>query len=156
MPPPSTRSTDVWSATHRSAATVHTPQIPRRSARMTHLCSFTMTHTKNTTWRWARAARAMSSTPKACGVLSHHPRRRCVRSSVAKGKRPKARGRGAPWRALCRAPNLVPGPLQPLAHAKMRRWPTPRWATFGEHTRVNSRECPSRYGAGGNRSSVVS
>src|SRR6266699_5815720 len=42
---------------------------------MTHLCSFKVTHTKNTIWRRARISEAISSTPQACGVVFHHPRR---------------------------------------------------------------------------------
>jgi len=48
---------------------------PRRSREMTHLCSFKVTHTKNTIWRRARISEAISSTPQACGVVFHHPRR---------------------------------------------------------------------------------
>lgn len=37
---------------------------------MTHLCSFRVTHTKNTIWRSARTGRAISSTPKACKAFT--------------------------------------------------------------------------------------
>ena len=44
----------------------------------------------------------------------------------------------------------APGPRQHLARAKTRRclapngsFARPGWVTFGEHTRVNSRECRS-------------
>src|SRR2546427_12586087 len=49
--------------------------MPRRSREMTHLCSFKVTHTKNTIWRRARISEAISSTPQACGVVFNHPRR---------------------------------------------------------------------------------
>jgi hypothetical protein len=55
--------------------------IPRRSARMTHLCSLRLTHTKNTICRRARDGPAISSTPKACGLIFQHPRRRRVTPS---------------------------------------------------------------------------
>jgi hypothetical protein len=49
---------------------------PRRSAKVTHFCSFKLPHTKNTIWRRANSGPALSSTPQACGVVSRHPRRR--------------------------------------------------------------------------------
>src|SRR5260370_26912752 len=41
---------------------------PRRSREMTHLCSFKVTHTKNTICLRARISAAISSTPQACGA----------------------------------------------------------------------------------------
>jgi len=49
---------------------------PRRSARVSHFCSFKVTHTENTIWNgilpagkeWA----AISSAPKACALHFHH------------------------------------------------------------------------------------
>jgi hypothetical protein len=57
-------------------------QSPRRSARMTHLCSVRVTHTKNTICPRARERAAISSTPKACVLPFRDPRRRRVRCSA--------------------------------------------------------------------------
>src|SRR5208337_1883955 len=55
---------------------------PRRSAKVTHFCSFKVTHTENTIWnaisRGADYGPALSSTPQACRVDLRHPRRRRV------------------------------------------------------------------------------
>ena len=57
-------------------------QLPRRSAKVTHFCSFKVTHTENTIWnsflRGADYGPALSSTPQACGLDLRHPRRRRV------------------------------------------------------------------------------
>jgi hypothetical protein len=52
---------------------------------VTHFCSFKVTHTENTIWnrilptaKWA----TLSSTPKACGLLFHHPVAGRVEGSV--------------------------------------------------------------------------
>lgn len=50
--------------------------IPRRSPEMTHLGSATVTHTKNRICRGASARGALSSTPKACKLLTFQGRRR--------------------------------------------------------------------------------
>jgi hypothetical protein len=44
---------------------------PRRSREMTHFCSLRLTHTKNR-FAHGQTSPATSSTPQACGVLSHH------------------------------------------------------------------------------------
>ena len=48
---------------------------------MTHLCSDRVTHTENTNWNRilpvGKECTAISSTPKACGLISHLPPEAC-------------------------------------------------------------------------------
>jgi hypothetical protein len=89
---------------------------------------------------------AISSTPQACGVASLHPRQRRVRHSpccVWAGDRIAA---GPATATLARR--------HESALAMRRQHPTGRgwWVTFGEQSRVISRECrrcgPSQFGYG--------
>jgi len=67
------------------ACLVRTPLcaiLPRRSAKVTHFCSFKVTHAENTILNaiscGADYGPALSSTPQACGLDLRHPRRRRV------------------------------------------------------------------------------
>ena len=86
----------VWVADHRCSWAIPTcgwkpngarSTKPRRSARVTYLCSVRVTHTENTIWRRARREPAISSTPKARGLIFPHPRQRRVTPSLFKANR---------------------------------------------------------------------
>jgi hypothetical protein len=122
---------------------------PRRSARMTHFCSLRLTHTKNTFCRRARDGANdiihaegvrgdfPSSAPKARNALTSQEEAACV------GERLDAGGRqGQPAQHLpCDKKALLPGDKTPP------NWPW-WWVTFGEQSRVISRECRSTDWAG--------
>ena len=56
----------VWQVYADSA-----PPKPRRSPRVTHICSFEVTRTQNMIWRRTRKMTAMSSAPKVRSGISH-------------------------------------------------------------------------------------
>src|SRR5713226_3108510 len=111
---------------------------------MTHLCSFKVTHTKNTIWRRARISEAISSTPQACGVVFHHPRRSVRKVPIfyeefrAQGKPINRRDRGGGL-----ATDLPAGKKPFLPGGKTATLSAWCWVAFGEQTMVISRECRS-------------
>src|SRR6266481_1647757 len=111
---------------------------------MTHLCSFKVTHTKNTIWRRARISEAISSTPQACGVVFHHPRRSVRKVPIfyeefrAQVKPINRRDRGGGL-----ATDLPAGKKPFLPGGKTATLSAWCWVTFGEQTMVISRECRS-------------
>src|SRR5712692_10485219 len=117
---------------------------PRRSREMTHLCSFKVTHTKNTIWRRARISEAISSTPQACGVVFHHPRRSVRKVPIfyeefrAQVKPINRRDRGGGL-----ATDLPAGKKPFLPGGKTATLSAWCWVAFGEQTMVISRECRS-------------
>ena len=92
---------------------------PRRSARMTHLCSDRVTHTKNTICPRARRGQQFHPRRQACGLFFCHPRRRRVKCS-ARGKASVRRGKPttAPLLAKRFAPALPVGKNRRLLAAK--------------------------------------
>ena len=118
--------------------------VPRRSREMTHLCSFKVTHTKNTIWRRARISEAISSTPQACGVVFHHPRRSVRKVPIfyeefrAQVKPINRRDRGGGL-----ATDLPAGKKPFLPGGKTATLWAWCWVAFGEQTMVISRECRS-------------
>ena len=131
---------------------------PRRLPRMTHFCSPTVTRTKNTIWRRARTGQTISSTPQACGVISHHPRRRRVRLSVSRGKRSNRAAGERLGPTFGARQTRSSGPATAFGARQAPPLGPARWVTFGEQTRVNSRECRRKFdterGSLGHRSSV--
>src|SRR5712692_9203621 len=115
---------------------------------MTHLCSFKVTHTKNTIWRRARISEAISSTPQACGVVFHHPRRSVRKVPIfyeefrAQVKPINRRDRGGGL-----ATDLPAGKKPFLPGGKTATLSAWCWVAFGEQTMVISRECRSQSGA---------
>src|SRR5712692_11422574 len=111
---------------------------------MTHLCSFKVTHTKNTIWRRARISEAISSTPQACGVAFHHPRRSVRKVPIfyeefrAQVKPINRRDRGGGL-----ATDLPAGKKPFLPGGKTATLSAWCWVAFGEQTMVISRECRS-------------
>src|SRR5713101_6677349 len=111
---------------------------------MTHLCSFKVTHTKNTIWRRARISEAISSTPQACGVVFHHPRRSVRKVPIfyeefrAQVKPINRRDRGGGL-----ATDLPAGKKPFLPGGKTATLSAWCWVAFGEQTMVISRECRS-------------
>ena len=91
-------------------AIAHFTPRPRRSARMTHLCSDRVTHTKNTICPRARRGQQFHPRRQACGLFFCHPRRRRVKCS-ARGKASVRRGKPttAPLLAKRFAPALPVG-----------------------------------------------
>ena len=118
--------------------------VPRRSREMTHLCSFKVTHTKNTIWRRARISEAISSTPQACGVVFHHPRRSVRKVPIfyeefrAQVKPINRRDRGGGL-----VTDLPAGKKPFLPGGKTATLSAWCWVAFGEQTMVISRECRS-------------
>jgi len=111
---------------------------------MTHLCSFKVTHTKNTIWRRARISEAISSTPQACGVVFHHPRRSVRKVPIfyeefrAQVKPINRWDRGGGL-----ATDLPAGKKPFLPGGKTATLSAWCWVAFGEQTMVISRECRS-------------
>ena len=119
---------------------------------MTHLCSVKVTHTENTIWNRilpTGKGAALSSTPKACGLVFHHPRRRRVRCSVRSS---------IPIQSSCCRPARVSERLAvcscPRAKTALgRRQAVPVykwcWVSFREQSRVIPRECRRALPIGG-------
>src|SRR5215831_7616443 len=100
-----------------SSGKQQTPGNCRDSARMIHLCSAKVTHTKNRIWRSASVCQ------------HHHPRRRRVSPFFPEG--------GSQW-------GPIKTPAWGLAQGKTSILVIAVWATLREQTMIISRKCRHR------------
>src|SRR5215831_9400457 len=108
---------------------------------MTHLCSDRVTHTENTIWNrilpGGKNGPALSSTPKACGLVFHRRRpgraRQSVHSSI-----PDPESDSAAPAHVSERPCVLCCPLAITALARRQAIPVYKWCwvSFREQSRV--------------------